>query len=135
MKPLIFEFLETPTAEALDFSLIEYDPDLNLNVVKSTGIPAIDHLHIGTETFTRTDEVSDSESSRIHEMMSTETFTKVSGEESDPDTPSIRLLMATETITTSREEGSDHDIDAPPERYFFGRDFAAKNSKNIQTRV
>lgn len=119
MRPVIFEFKEIPMAEPLDFSSIEYDENLNLSVDKSTGLPAIDQLQVGTETFTRTDEVSDTESSRLYELMATETFTKVGGEESDPDTPGISLLMATETITTSRDEGSDNDIDTPPERYSF----------------
>jgi hypothetical protein len=111
MKPFIFEFRVIPTAQPLDFSLIEYNESLNLSVDKRTGQPAINQLQMGTETFTRTDEVSDSDRPNAQSLISTETCTKVGGENSDTDAPSVQLLMATETITTSRDEGSDHDID------------------------
>lgn len=114
MRPLIMEFIERPVAEDLDFSLIEYDSNLNLNVDRSTGLPAIDQLQFGTSTHTRIGEVSDSDPSRIGDMLATETFTKVNNEGCDSD-PSVGLLMATKTITTSHQENSDWDPTVPPE--------------------
>ncbi|HMM78467.1 MAG TPA: hypothetical protein PKC65_00430 [Pyrinomonadaceae bacterium] len=118
MKPLIFEFLERPLSEGLDLSRIEYDDVLNLNVDKITRLPAIEQIHLGTETFTRTNEVSDTDATPSAALMSTETATKVAGEGSDQDRSSLSLVMATETFTTSHNEGSDHDVDVP-ERYQF----------------
>ncbi|MBX3295886.1 MAG: hypothetical protein KF762_09260 [Acidobacteria bacterium] len=118
MKPLIFEFLESPPSEGLDLSGIEYDETLNLSVDKSTRLPAIDQIHLGTETFTRTNEVSDTDVTPSAALMNTETATKVSGEGSDQDRSSLSLLMATETYTTSHNESSDHDVGVP-ERYEF----------------
>lgn len=118
MKPLIFEFLERPRSERLDLSSIEYDETLNLSVDKITRLPAIDQIHLGTETFTRTNEVSDTDVTPVATLMNTETATKVSGEGSDHDKSSLNPMMATETVTISHNEGSDHDLDVP-ERYEF----------------
>lgn len=112
MNPLIFQFKETPSADNLDFSNIEYDATLNLNVDKQTRRPAIDELRSGTETFTRMNEGTDSDKNVLGPMMATCTATKVS-EESDIDPFVLSLVMATETVTTAQDEGSDSDIDPP----------------------
>lgn len=88
MRPLIFEFAEQPSSESMDFSIIEYDNNLNLSIVKSNGLPAIECLD-----------------------METETFTKTQYESSDSDRDSLRFLMDTETRTFTQQESSDSDRD------------------------
>jgi hypothetical protein len=43
MKPFILEFQESATGELHDYSMIEYDNKLNLNIDRNTGLPAIDY--------------------------------------------------------------------------------------------
>lgn len=107
MRPLALQFKETPTNENLDFSLIEYDEQLNLSVNKKTRQPAIDSLEMDTETFTKADrESSDSDHDAINMLLDTETRTYTEREESDSDCDriSIQALMDTTTITESRED-------------------------------
>ena len=57
MKPIIFQFRETPTpeySEEFDYSLIEYDEKLNLSIHKELKIPAIDVPNIRMDTVTVT---------------------------------------------------------------------------------
>jgi len=106
MKPLIFEFKETPTGEAQDYSLIEYDDRLNLSVNKLTGQPAIDTVNLETETFTKTQgEGADSDRSGLSILMDTETrtFTHSEASDSDKDRMALQNLMATTTLTESSE--------------------------------
>ena len=105
MKPLAFQFKETPTVAHLDFSLIEYDDQLNLSVNALTRQPAIDSISMDTETYTRADgEVSDSDNNGISMLIDTDTFTKAEGEAGDlksiiwdfPDSPRNTLLCCEE---------------------------------------
>jgi len=111
MKPFAFSFLQTPVAPAVDFSLIEYDDQLNLNVDKATRQPAVEYLKEGTETFTRQNETADSDNNTIQTLVGTETCTKVQGESSDDDFTGVKMLMETETITFVDAEASDSDDD------------------------
>lgn len=107
MRPLVFQFKETPTSKNLDYSLIEYDEQLNLSVNKKTKQPAIDSLTMDTETFTKANrESSDSDRDVISMLMDTETRTYTEREEadSDYDSRSMQALMDTTTITESRED-------------------------------
>ena len=112
MKPLLFQFKETPTAnESVDFSQIVYDEELNLSVNKITGRPAVDEMQLGTETYTRvTGEATDSDltAGNIGVLMATETFTK-SGEGVDSDPHGFRAMMETATTTMVSTEGTDSD--------------------------
>jgi hypothetical protein len=106
MRPLIFEFKESPTGEAIDYSLIEYDKSLNLSVNKMTGLPAIDTINLETETFTKTQgEGSDSDRNGLSKLMDTETrtFTHSETSDSDKDRMALQNLMDTTTLTESTE--------------------------------
>lgn len=110
MKPFVFQFAETPSGANVDYSLIEYDQLLNLNVHKSTRQPAVDYLQEGTETFTRQTETSDSDNTSIKALMDTATATKMGESDSDDDDArAMRLLMETETITFVDSESADSD--------------------------
>ncbi|HYV90913.1 MAG TPA: hypothetical protein VE978_03985 [Chitinophagales bacterium] len=110
MKPFAFQFKEIPTKENLDYSLIEYDEQFNLSVIKTTRQPAIDTLTMDTETFTKAQgESSDSDDDGIRILMDTTTATyspPVGKEDSDSDSErgNIQSLMDTTTITESRED-------------------------------
>lgn len=112
MKPLLFQFKETPNAdEKADFSQIAYDEKLNLSVNKLTGRPAVAEMELGTETYTRvTGEATDSDytGGNIGVLMATETFTK-SGEGVDSDPHRFRTMMETSTTTMVSTEGTDSD--------------------------
>lgn len=106
MCPLAFQFKESPTKETLDYSLIEYDEQLNLSVNKKTKQPAIDTLTMDTETFTKANgEGSDSDDNGVRFLMDTETrtFTEAEEADNDRDRRNIQALMDTTTITESRE--------------------------------
>lgn len=111
MRPLIFEFKESPNGENLDYSLIEYDNSLNLSVNRMTGKPAIETINLETETFTKTQgEGADSDRDGLSMLMDTETrtFTHSEASDSDKDRMSLVTLMATTTITES-SEATDQD--------------------------
>lgn len=112
MRPLIFEFKETPTGETLDYSLIEYDNILNLSVNKVSREPAINSINLATTTSTRNNqESSDSDKDGINIMMDTVTHTFNQTESSDDDKGgaiAIANLMDTTTLTKSTET-SDQD--------------------------
>jgi len=111
VKPLIFEYTESPNSKELDFSLIEYSEKKNLNVVKNTDVPAIVASHFDTHTFTRViGETNDSDNDsrkNIINLLDTCIETKSDSEttQSDPSTrlKNLALLMDTQTLTESRE--------------------------------
>lgn len=110
MRPLVFQFKETPTGADLDFSLIEYDDQLNLSVNKITRHPAIDSISMDTETFTKADgEDADTDKNGISMLTVTETFTRAEGETSDTDQNGMMNLVDTETSTSNSTEQSDRD--------------------------
>lgn len=114
MKPLIFQFKETPELKNLDYSLIEYSKEKQLSVIKNTQIPAISYVSMDTETFTKSSgEPTDSDKNLSHSvrhLLDTRTDTLNHEEQSDSDNnySSLRLLMDTQTITES-EEPTDSD--------------------------
>ena len=56
VKPFIFRFIDfKPTTPAID-EVVEYSKELNLNVLASTSIPAVEVLNIRGETFTKADQ-------------------------------------------------------------------------------
>lgn len=112
MKPLIFEFKEAPIGESIDYSLIEYSPELNLSINKNTGRPAIEALDMETETFTKaTGEGSDSDRDDVHMLMdtSTRTFTELESSDSDNDLPkkSFTSLLDTTTLPEGVQPADD----------------------------
>lgn len=122
MRPLILEFTENPPTVSQTGMKLHYDDRLGLSVDIETQLPAIDCLAVGTETFTRADEDTDSDQNGGH-LLATSTATKVGGERSDSDPSSpLHILMATSTHTASHNEGTDSDLDRP-ERQYFPADF------------
>lgn len=114
MRPLVFQFLASPSEKVLDHSMIEYDANQNLSVIKNTQIPAITFANMDTETFTRTQvESSDSDRPDIDCLIDTATHTLVNAEQVDSDQGigDILALMDTSTITESAETV---DQDKPP---------------------
>lgn len=116
MKPfLLLEFVETVTQEDVDMSIVEYNYDLNLNVIKGTSMPAVKQVNLGTETFTKaTGEGSDSDrdlSRNLTILMATSTQTRqmIEGIDSDKRARDLQCLMATRTLTEVRSESSDSD--------------------------
>lgn len=114
MKPLILEFAETSELKELDYSLIEYSRKQNLSVIIGTETPAIQHVSMETETFTKTSgEASDSDkdySLKLNSLMDTFTRTASNSETTDSDFGhrSIYSLMDT-TTRTRMVEVSDSD--------------------------
>lgn len=106
MKPLIFEFIERPSAEKHDYSLIKYDNHLNLSIDIATGQPAISVLNMSTETFTKSQgEGSDSDRNPLSNLMTTSTGTYDNTEvsDSDKDRNALERMMATTTLTETIE--------------------------------
>lgn len=87
MQHLLLQFAETPHQENLDLSIVEYDNDLNLNVIKGTKIPAVTLIDQATDTFTKTTgEGTDSGrdlNSAITIVLDTSTQTRLSSEGAD----------------------------------------------------
>ncbi|NOT74957.1 MAG: hypothetical protein HOP08_08505 [Cyclobacteriaceae bacterium] len=112
MKPFILEFKESPEAENLDYTAIEYDYTLNLNVDKFTGNPAVDVLSVATETFTKSNgEDSDSDRTGSVSQMDTATKSFSGGESSDSDKDGAKLLALLGTTTSTRQSGESSDQD------------------------
>ena len=112
MKQLLFEYGELP-ANVLDLPLVEYNYELNLNVLKSNGKPAVDHLdNIATQTITRTfDEVNDTDD-ESHISLGTKTLTLVDVEQTDSDEDvhnTVLAFMDTMTRTKVEMESTDQD--------------------------
>lgn len=116
--PFILRFgVEAPN-EILDYSLIQYSSQLQLNVVKSSGEPAIGYLPLDTETFTKTmGETSDSDQdSPLLMLLDTTTDTRKYLETTDSDADAsfyqtIKDLVDTDTLTEVRVESTDTDQD------------------------
>ncbi|HNP66287.1 MAG TPA: hypothetical protein PKH16_00145 [Aequorivita sp.] len=103
MKPITFEFLEQPSQSDFDYSVIEYDNELNLSIDKITRLPAIDALVMETETFTKTDgEATDSDSD-FQMDTATRTFTQLEATDNDADIYSLIQIMGTSTLTENNE--------------------------------
>lgn len=103
MKPITFEFLEQPSQPDFDYSVIEYDNELNLSIDKITRLPAIDSLVMETETFTKTDgEATDSDSD-FQMDTATRTFTQLEATDNDADIYSLIQIMGTSTLTETNE--------------------------------
>jgi hypothetical protein len=115
MKPLILQFKETPKEKELDFSLIEYDSELNLSVDRRTLQPAIDLLSLDTTTMTKAGwEASDSDEDRLNALLDTSTKTYSDSREishPDQETLNFQNLMDTTTVTLVSSEGIDSDPD------------------------
>ncbi|MFB0495016.1 hypothetical protein ABID99_001253 [Mucilaginibacter sp. OAE612] len=96
MRPLIFEYAEIPKDDHTTFDEIEYDSKLHLNVLKSTGQPAINEVTFITETFTKA-EVDTSESDdnfrfAIRQSIDTRIYTRqLNGDETDGDVDQLQL--------------------------------------------
>lgn len=114
MKPLIFEYLESPPNQNLDFSIIEYSELKNLNVIKSTQTPAIGMISADTMTFTKAStEGNDSDNDvklALKQLLDTQTLTLVKSEASDMDNNmnALKMMMDTQTLTESKEN-TDRD--------------------------
>jgi len=106
MKPLLLQFKEAPKSANLDYSIIEYDDELNLSIDRITRKPAVDCLQVNTETFTKANgEVSDCDNS-IQLLVGSETLTLNRGELVDvgSNMERLRALMDTTTVTEARED-------------------------------
>jgi len=114
MKPFIFQFKETPKEESPDYSKINYDNNLNLNIDSLTGVAAIESVNLETETFTKADyEAADSDTNGYKALLETETrtFTHSEASDSDHDRQALSALLYTATRTISQDEASDSDRD------------------------
>lgn len=113
MNPFIFQFKEQIKGEASDYSMIAYNPGLNLSINIKTGEPAITYLDLSTETDTKTSNIegTDSDRNAIRLLMGTETVTldNVEGTDSDRDRLSLKMLLGTQTETRTLMEQSDSD--------------------------
>jgi hypothetical protein len=116
MKHLLLQFAETPTGENIDTSIVEYDPELNLNVVKGTKTPAVIYSDQETQTFTKaggepTDTDAHLRYQHINALTETTTATRTHSEatDSDPRHHSISYLLETSTSTFIHAETSDSD--------------------------
>ncbi len=114
MKHLLLHLAEEANQEPIDTSLIEYDHNLNLNVLKSTSIPAVIFDNQATETFTKggfegTDSDQDVQS-KIDIILGTSTQTRAQNESSDNDKNNqLELMLDTRTKTFTNTEASDDD--------------------------
>ena len=108
MSYFLLAFAETPTAEPIDASQIEYDRELNLSVIKGTKTPALKAAQMATETFTKSVEATDSDRDArnvLAAMMVTSTQTHANQEvsDSDKDRHHLSSLLATRTLTETSE--------------------------------
>ncbi|MCF0061798.1 hypothetical protein MUK70_21395 [Dyadobacter chenwenxiniae] len=117
-KPFILNFGTEVSNEGLDFSKIEYSYTKNLNVIMTTGMPAINMASLDTETLTKTGfESSDSDKDfNLKQLLDTSTGTRAFGEVSDTDQDrntrlEILSLIDTATLTESGTEVTDTDQD------------------------
>ncbi len=115
MKHLILQFAETPNQENIDLSMVEYDPQLQLTVIKGTKTPAVNFDEQATNTLTKTvGEGADADRDTRHNvrvMLATSTQTRVHNESADSD-PRRKLssLLDTSSDTFTRT-ASDGDKD------------------------
>lgn len=114
MKHILLEFAETPAQDNIDTSCVEYDHQLNLNVVKGTKIPAVNYAEESTQTMTKSiGEGSDCDKDIYHDvslLTGTSTQTRMSNETSDNDPRKQHsALFDTSTLTLVNTEVSDSD--------------------------
>lgn len=114
MGHIILEFAEVPAQENIDFSIVEYDYRLNLNVFKGTKIAAVNFVDQATETFTKAHgEGTDSDMDMKNNLVSlvgTSTQTRMNNEVSDVDgMHHLTGMLATSTQTLVNNEVSDSD--------------------------
>jgi len=116
MKPFILEFKEKAIKREDCIDEIIYSRELNLNVIKSSGKPAITEIYLETETFTKTGgEPSDTDKdiykNRILKHFDTSTCTLVNNEimDSDYDNTRLKSFLDTSTITETKVEVTDSD--------------------------
>src|SRR5690349_13735446 len=118
MSYFLLEFAETTKGDAIEPSMVEYDRELNLTVLKGTKTPALQASSLATETQTKiSNEASDSDRDARHnltELMSTSTQTRKLQEpsDSDKDLRQLTSLMSTSTQTYVKQEASDSDKDS-----------------------
>lgn len=89
-----------------------YDPRRQINVLNSTGHPAVDVHSLGTRTVTDTVESTDEDPTNESLIsLGTQTMTKVGSEspDSDPDDGWIRAFSGTKTLTFVETEPTDED--------------------------
>lgn len=128
MNPLIFQYKETRNDIILDYSLLKYDYDKNLNVLSKDGTVAVNLIDpefnstdsnksllqlLDTTTLTKSDggeTSSDSDINRVENLLDTSTNTYQHSETSDSDFEKQQLLnlLDTKTLTESKET-SDSD--------------------------
>jgi hypothetical protein len=116
MRHLLLQFAENPTGENIDLSIVAYDHNLNLNVVKGTTIPAVTFSDQETQTFTKANgEGLDSDSSLRYQQITslTETTTStranIESADSDPHNHILSTLLDTSTSTFVHSETSESD--------------------------
>jgi hypothetical protein len=116
MQYLLLQFAEIPDGEDIDTSMICYDYDLNLNVIKGTNIPAVTFSDQATETFTKTygeaqDSDKDLQYHHLHSLLDTATATRtqMEGTDRDKEHNNLATLLDTSTQTFVHSEVSDSD--------------------------
>ncbi len=110
MKHLLLHHAETPTQENVDFSIIEYHPLLNLNVLRGTDTPAVNFCDQATETFTKAGGEGVDSDNNFKALLDTSTQTRVSNEDSDSDANwRLKNLLDTGTVTLVKSEATDSD--------------------------
>jgi hypothetical protein len=130
MNPLILHFRTISNERSnVDESLLEYNSQLQLSVIKSSGLPAFDYISLKTMTGTKAhneDTDSDYAHSKITPnlnsanvnlendlaiLLATKTVT-LSVESTDADTgPKMnKLLLGTMTLTRANTESTDSDV-------------------------
>lgn len=114
MKHILLQFAEIPEREDIHLSVVEYDHELNLNVIRGSKTPAITFTDQATETFTKVQgEGADSDRDikyNISSLLETSTQTRVSNEGSDSDPMyHIGSMLDTSTHTLVHAEVSDSD--------------------------
>src|SRR4051794_1576840 len=102
MKHLLLQFAEIPKLPEVDLSVVEYNSELSLTVLKGTNIPAVAYDQQATKTFTKIQsEASDADRDERHQleaMLGTSTQTREYQETSDSD-PHRTLLSLIGTST------------------------------------
>ena len=112
MRPLILKFKEDAHLPEIDFSQVEYDSLLNLNVDRKSRQPVVASSSLITSTGTKTwDEGSDhdKEQSQLLMITSTSTHTTLESSDSDPRRHVGVSNLITMTATRQMIESSDTD--------------------------
>ena len=110
MKPFILRFIDfKPTSTTID-DMVEYSDELNLNVLSSISVPAVDVLNIRGETFTKADQDPTDNTrglylSKLRNTIESATIT-LSREETDVNNNLVSVFfdcLKGKTITESNE--------------------------------